>query len=122
MTSVRVRLVLNLYIAVVVTVLGALILENVGTNSDQNRQIAEQARQLSRTTQQASLAGCRRGNFIRQKINTVSGAVRRLLARSVQENEARGRELTPDQRAFLAGLHKDLAPLDRINCQEAYSR
>lgn len=118
----RVRLVLNLYIAAAVTILGVLILSSVGTNNTQNRQIAEQARAIAKTNQRNTLTGCQRNNFVRLKINTVSGALTRLLRRSVAENEAKGMEPTPKQTFFLNQLYGELAPLQPVPCQEEYSR
>lgn len=122
-----VRLVLNLYIAIAVTVLGLMILDSAGTNGEQNRQLAEQsrkiakqARALARTNREASLEGCGRGNFVRVKINTVSGALSQLLHRSVTENEQDGVVLTQGQEVFLDQLYRKLRPLKPVNCQEAY--
>lgn len=116
----KVRLVLNLYIAVAVTVLGLMILDSAGENSKQNRQIAEQARELAKSNRRASLEGCKRGNFVRVKINTVSGALTQLLHRSVAENEADGVVLTQSQRDFLDRLYRELRPLNPVNCEKEY--
>lgn len=116
----RVRLALNLYIAVAVTVLGVMILSSVGTNNDQNRQIAKQARALATSNREAALAGCKRGNFVRVKINTVSGALTELLQRSVAQSEAKGVPLTENQQTFLSRLYAKLAPLNPVNCRREY--
>lgn len=118
----RTRLVLNLYVAVVVTVLGILILSSVGTNNEQNRKIAQQARALSESNRQDALNGCQRGNFVREKVNTVSGALTQLLRRSVRENEESGQVLTRSQKVFLEKLYADLAPLKKVPCKEEYRR
>jgi hypothetical protein len=111
-----------IYIAVAVTVLGIMILSSVGTNSDQNSRIAEQARDLAKSNREASFAGCKRGNFVRIKINTVSGALAQLLHRSVAESEAEGIVLTEAQVGFLDRLYEKLAPLKPVNCHREYGR
>jgi hypothetical protein len=111
-----------IYIAVAVTVLGVLILSSVGTNNEQNRKIAQQARAIAEGNRQDALNGCRRGNFVRAKINTVSGALTQLLRRSVRENEESGQTLTRSQESFLAKLYEKLAPLKTINCEREYGR
>jgi hypothetical protein len=116
----RTRLLLNIYIALAVTVLGILILSSVGTNNDQNRKIAEQARALAKSNREANLKGCKRGNFVRVKINTVSGALVQLLRRSVSESEAEGVELTAAQTTFLDRLYGKLAPLKPVDCHREY--
>jgi len=118
----RVRLVLNLYIAIAVTVLGVMILSSIGTNDKQNRKIAHQARALAESNRAAGLDACQRGNFVRAKINTVSGALSQLLHRSVRENEEKGQVLTQSQEVFLGKLYEDLAPLKKIDCKKEYER
>jgi hypothetical protein len=111
-----------MYIAVAVTVLGMMILSSVGTNNDQNRRIAQQARAIAEGNRKDALNGCQRGNFVRTKINTVSGALTQLLRRSVRENEESGQVLTPSQEVFLDKLYEKLAPLKKIDCKQEYGR
>jgi len=118
----RVRLLLNIYIAIAVTVLGLMILKSAGTNATQNREIAEQARALAQATRASNFEGCQRGNFVRTKINTVSGALSRLLHRSVTENQAEGVQLTAEQQKFLDQLYEELAPLKPVDCKKEYGR
>lgn len=112
----KTRLALNLYIAIAITVLGLLVLKSVGENGDQNRRLAEQARSLATNNAKSVLESCQRGNYVRGKINKVSGAVTLLLNKSIEAGEAEGRLLTPDQKVFLNGIFHELRPLNKINC------
>jgi hypothetical protein len=110
---------LALYIAIAVTVLGIMILNSVGTNASQSKRIASQARVLAEKNATAALKGCYRGNYVREKINVISGALTSLLERSVTESE-KIKPLTPSQEEFLGEEYRKLKPLKTINCRKRY--
>lgn len=116
----RLKLFLNVYIAIAVTVLGVLVIHQLGTNNTQNRRLAEQARAIGITNAKVAHEGCLRGNFVREKINVIAGALVSLLRKSVAENERRGVTLTEDQTKFLGELYKKLSPLKEVNCDLKY--
>jgi heme exporter protein D len=117
---------LALYIAIAVTVLGVLILESVGENAEQSKQIAQQgvriarqARASAKKNQISAIKGCYRGNYVREKINVISGALTSLLQRSVAESE-KITPLTPSQVKFLELEYRRLKPLRKVNCKKHY--
>lgn len=110
---------LALYIAIAVTVLGVMILNSVGTNARQSKQIAQQARALARKGAIDAIHGCHRGNYVREKINVIAGALTSLLQRSVEETE-KTKALTPSQLEFLEEEYRRLRPLKRVNCGKHY--
>lgn len=114
------------YIAVVVTVLGVLVLNSIGTNAAQNRKLAEQAgqiaaqaRRIGQGNYEAAIAGCHRGNFLRSKVNVVSRAVAELIEKQVESAEE-VTVLTPAQLAFVRREYRLLRPLAHVNCATAY--
>lgn len=122
----RISTFLALYIAIAVTVLGVLILNSIGTNAAQSKQIAEQGVRIARQSQalaerneKNAIQGCQRGNYVREKINAISGALTSLLRRSVSETE-KVTPLTPSQLEFLEEEYRLLRPLKKINCEKHY--
>jgi hypothetical protein len=117
----KVRLALNVYIAILLTVLAVLVVRDLGINNSQNHRLAIQAKELSEANRNSGIAACRRGRVALHKINVVAGALTELLRKSVEENERRGLKLTPKQEAFLEREYKLLAPLEvPKNCKSHY--
>lgn len=106
-----------IYIAVAVTILAVGVWENLGENENQNRAIAQQARALSQANHTAAIAGCHRGNRVREHINVIGGALAALLHKSVEESPE---PLTPEQESFLQHTYHLLEPLPPVNCKKEY--
>lgn len=112
--------IIAIYIALMVTVLAGGVWESVGTNTDQNKQIATQAEALAASNHKALSEGCARGNFVRVKINVISGVLSGLLHKSIEEADAKGEALTPDQEVFINRQFRRLAPLNPVDCKKKY--
>lgn len=107
----NIRLGLNVYIAIMLTGLAVLVVHDLGTNNTQNHTLALQAKEIAESNRKSGIAGCRRGKKALRKINVVAGALSTLLQKSVEESEAKGHHLTPQQQAFLEHEYELLAPL-----------